>query len=176
MDLGRTLRGALAGAAAAGVWAAQQPLDKRVFDVDYDDVELLGRAVVRGDGWYPAGLAFHGVNGALFGALYTQMSGSLPGPAWARGAACGLAEHLVTWPTTRFVASAHPQGGKFPTLWGDRRAFAQATWRHLLFGALLGTLEARLNPPSELPPPDVSDVVESNGHGDVHRVVAVGPA
>ena len=42
LDRTRTLRGALAGAAAAAVWAAQQPLDKRVFGVDYDDVELLG--------------------------------------------------------------------------------------------------------------------------------------
>ena len=29
------------------------------------------------------------------------------------------------------------------------RAFAQATWRHLLFGAVLGELERRLNPPRE---------------------------
>ena len=35
----RTLRGALAGATAAAVWAAQSPLDKRVFGVDYDDVD-----------------------------------------------------------------------------------------------------------------------------------------
>ena len=33
----RTLRGALAGAAAAAVWAVQQPLDRRVFDFPYDD-------------------------------------------------------------------------------------------------------------------------------------------
>ena len=48
LDRTRTLRGALAGAAAAAVWAAQQPLDQRVFGVDYDDVELLGRFVTRG--------------------------------------------------------------------------------------------------------------------------------
>jgi len=29
---------------------------------------------------------------------------------------------------------------KLPALAGNRRAFAQATWRHLLFGAVLGTL------------------------------------
>ena len=45
LDRTRTLRGALAGAVAAGVWAAQQPLDKRVFGSRYDDVELLGKAV-----------------------------------------------------------------------------------------------------------------------------------
>ena len=44
-DSTRTLRGALAGATAAAVWAAQQPLDKRVFGVDYDDVELLAGLV-----------------------------------------------------------------------------------------------------------------------------------
>jgi hypothetical protein len=44
----RTLRGALAGAVAAGVWAAQQPLDKRAFGVAYDDCELLGTLFTRG--------------------------------------------------------------------------------------------------------------------------------
>jgi hypothetical protein len=176
MDRGRSVRGALAGAVAAGVWAAQQPLDKRIFGVDYDDVELLGRIAVRGERWYPAGLAMHCVNGALFGAVYAQLASSLPGPSAARGAAAGMAEHLATWPTTRLVGTLHPQGSRFPQLWGDRRAFAQATWRHLLFGAVLGVLEARLNPPSELAPPDVADVAETNGHGDVHRVVAVNPA
>jgi hypothetical protein len=176
MDLGRTLRGALAGAAAAGVWAAQQPLDKRVFGVEYDDVELLGRVVVRGDGWYPAGLAMHCLNGAVFGAAYAQVNRSLPGPAVARGVAAGLAENIATWPATRLVGTLHPQGDAFPRLWGDHRAFAQATWRHALFGAVLGAIEARLNPPTELPPPDVADVAESNGHGDVHRLVSVGPA
>ena len=37
-----------AGAVGAAVWAAQQPLDKRVFGCDYDDVELLGKPVTRG--------------------------------------------------------------------------------------------------------------------------------
>ena len=36
-------RGALAGGIAAGLWALQQPLDKRLFASRYDDVELLGR-------------------------------------------------------------------------------------------------------------------------------------
>ena len=41
------------------MWAAQQPIDKRVFDCDYDDVELLGKLVTRGDQWPLAGLALH---------------------------------------------------------------------------------------------------------------------
>jgi hypothetical protein len=56
-----------------------------------------------------------------------------------------MAEHLATWPLTRFVSSWHPAGSRFPALYGNRPAFWQAVWRHLLFGALLGVLEARLN-------------------------------
>ena len=87
VDATRTLRGALAGAAAAAVWAAQQPLDKRVFGVDYDDAELLGRlARARGTADAPVGLALHLANGALFGAVYANVAPSLPGPAPLRGA------------------------------------------------------------------------------------------
>lgn len=152
-DRRRPLRGALAGAAAAAVWAAQQPLDKRAFGVPYDDCELLGTAVTRGRAAYPIGVASHLVNGAIFGALYASVAPAVPGPPAARGLAAGLAEHLVTWPATRFVATLHPAGGRFPRLWGDHRAFAQATWRHALFGVLLGTLEHRLNPPAAEAPP-----------------------
>ena len=47
MELQRSLNGALAGAVAAGVWAAQQPFDKKFFESGYDDVELLGKLAVR---------------------------------------------------------------------------------------------------------------------------------
>src|SRR5215216_1999821 len=70
LDVGRTARGALAGAVAAGVWAAQSPLDQRVFGVPYLDQELLGKAVTRGRAWHPVGFALHVANGALFGAVY----------------------------------------------------------------------------------------------------------
>jgi hypothetical protein len=54
-----------------------------------------------------------------------------------KGALAGLAEHLATWPLTRFLPGVQ--------LWGNRRAFWQATWRHLLFGAVLGAVEERLS-------------------------------
>ena len=66
MELRRPLNGALAGAAAAAAWAAQQPLDKRVFGSRYDDVELLGKLVTRGPAWPAAGLGLHVANGAMF--------------------------------------------------------------------------------------------------------------
>ena len=62
--LTRSGRGALAGALAAALWAAQQPLDKRVFGFPFDDVELLGKAVTSGPHWRAAGMAMHLANGA----------------------------------------------------------------------------------------------------------------
>jgi hypothetical protein len=175
-DPTRMLRGALAGAAAAGVWAAQQPLDRRVFGVDYDDVRLLGRLVAKGDGLYPAGLALHVANGAAFGALYAGVAPGLPLPAPLKGPLAGLAEHLATWPGTAALPRWHPAGRELPALWGSARAFAQATWRHLLFGAVLGELERRLNPPEEGSPPVAPADAASNGHGSAEHLVVAGPA
>jgi hypothetical protein len=140
----RILGGAAAGAAAAMVWAAQEPLDIRVFGVPYSDTELLGRAVVpKGEGWRAAGWALHAGNGLLFGAAYSLAAARLPGPGVLKGAAAGMAENLATWPLTRLVPRLHPAARKIPQLYGSRRAFWQAVWRHLLFGALLGALEER---------------------------------
>lgn len=168
----RTLNGALAGALAAGVWALQQPLDKLVFRCRYDDVELLGRAVRNGPGWYPAGLALHLQNGALFGAVYANVAPALPLPPPLRGPAAALAEHLALWPLTSLCDRAHPARDELPTLAGNRRAFAQATWRHLLFGFVLGALERRLSAEEDAtvpgPPPDYA----SNGHGSLDRAVS----
>ena len=81
MELRRIPSGALAGAVAAAIWAAQQPLDKKVFGSDYDDVELLGKLVTRDSGWQAAGLAIHMTNGAAFGAVYALVRPLIPGPA-----------------------------------------------------------------------------------------------
>ena len=48
LDRTKTARGALAGAAAAGIWSAQSQLDRRLFGVDYLDEALLGKAITRG--------------------------------------------------------------------------------------------------------------------------------
>jgi hypothetical protein len=175
-DRTRTLRGALAGATAAAVWAAQQPLDKKVFNVDYDDVELLARlARARGPAAQPVGLALHLANGAVFGALYANVAPSLPGPRPLRGAFAGLAEHLATWPGMIVVDRLDLGGRGFPQLWGSPRAFAQGTWRHVLFGAVMGELERRLNPAEAEPEPIDADAAASNGHGSPEHLVAAGP-
>jgi hypothetical protein len=139
-----TLRGAAAGTAAAAVWVAQQPIDKRVFRFPFDDVELLGKAVTRGRRWRATGTAIHLLNGAAFGALYANVAGRATGlPAWSRGPLAALGEHLATWPATALTDRFHPARAELPVLRPSRRAFAQATWRHLLFGVILGELERR---------------------------------
>src|SRR2546423_251248 len=143
IDRTRTLRGAVCGAVAAAVWALQQPLDKLVFGSDYDDVEVLGRAVWRDDAWYPVGLALHLQNGATFGAAYANLAPLVPLPPITRGPVLALGEHLLMWPLTTLTDRFHPARKELPKLTGNRRAFGQATWRHLLFGTVLGELERR---------------------------------
>jgi hypothetical protein len=162
----RSLRGALAGGIAAAVWAAEQPLDKRVFGVRYDDADLLGRFVAAGPAGYLAGVGLHLANGALFGALYANVAPAMPMPPSLRGPVAGLAEHLATWPATLWLDRL-PAKRPLPALSGWR-AFAQATWRHVLFGTVLGELERRLNPARGAEPMDPA----TDGHGRAQTIAA----
>ena len=145
MNPRRVTGGAAAGAVAATLWALQQPLDKRVFGSRYDDVELLGKLVTRGPGWRAAGLALHATNGAAFGATFALARPHLPGPPLAQAVAAAMAENFGFWPLGRMIDRFHPARRELEPLTGNHRALAQATWRHLLFGAALGVLEPRLN-------------------------------
>lgn len=169
MSVRRTINGALAGGIAAAVWAAQQPLDKRVFESRYDDVELLGKAAVGGEGWQLAGLALHVGNGALFGATYAQLRRFVPGPAIAQGTAAAVGEHLALWPLVALTDRHHPRRRELPSLKGDGRAYWQAFYRHALFGIVMSAIEAKLNADEEQEPGPVP--VSSNGHGDIELAV-----
>jgi hypothetical protein len=170
IDRAKTVRGAFAGAVAAGVWLAQQPLDQPVFGVDYDDSELLGKAFTRGRAWPVVGAAVHLGNGALMGAAYSNIAARMPLPSWSRGPIVALAEHLATWPLTLAVDRVHPARDDLPRLAASGRAFAQATWRHLVFGIVMGELERRLNAPPDPDIPTYEHVVSSNGHGRLEHV------
>jgi hypothetical protein len=171
IDRARTARGALAGALAAGAWSAQAQLDMRAFGVDYSDEMLLGKAVTRGPAWPAIGFALHLLNGAAFGAAYANVAPRLPLPSWARGPVLAMVEHLSTWPMTVAVERVHPARDDLPVLWGNNRAFAQATWRHLLFGIVLGELERRFNATDDARIAPYEHVASSNGHGDIEHAV-----
>ena len=170
IDRVKTFRGAFAGAVAAGVWLAQQPLDKPVFGIDYDDSELLGKAITRGRAWPVVGALLHLGNGAVMGAAYSNVAPRLPLPSWSRGPIVAMVEHLATWPLTIAVDHVHPARDDLPRLAASGRAFAQATWRHLVFGIVMGELERRLNAPPDPDIPTYEHVVSSNGHGRLEHV------
>ena len=140
-----SLRGGVAGAVATVVMTLEQSFDKRVFDSKYDDVEILGKLVTRGDYWHPIGFVLHVQNGAIFGAVYARLTPTLSGPAALRGLMVGLIEHVAAWPLTLVFDRYHPAREELPKLATNPRAFGQATIRHAVFGIVLGLLEDALN-------------------------------
>jgi hypothetical protein len=127
-----------AGAVAALVWGAIEPLDMRLFRYDYSDVAVLGKTLTRGRGWRPLGLAMHALNGAVFGLAFDEARRRLPVEPRRLALGMALAEHLALYPLGYFVDRHHPARGE-PGVARllHARAFAQATFRHALFGVLL---------------------------------------
>lgn len=136
----RVVRGAAAGAAAAVIWAAVEPLAaKALRSGGYSDVRLLGRLVPgAGDHWPIAGVLVHTANGAGFGAAFALAgaSGARAGLAWAG------AETIATWPGMALMDRVHPdrRSGHWPRLASNPRVFAQEAIMHGLFGLVLGLL------------------------------------
>ena len=136
------MRSATAGAVAAAAWAAQEPLDQRIFGCDYSDVAVLGKGITRGSAWRATGLAIHIVNGALFGLAFHEARQRVPVESRKLAVGMALTEHVALYPLCFFIDRFHPARGEpgVPPLLTNGRAFAQATWRHALFGAVLGRL------------------------------------
>ena len=173
LDRAKTARGALAGAVAAGVWAAQQPLD-----IQRLRRRLRRHRAARQDRHpRPA----RGARSAsrctsptarVFGAIYAAVAPRLPLPSWARGPAAALAEHVATWPLD-LADRLHPAGDDFPPLFANPRAFAQATWRH----AALRRRPRRARAPPERPrrrraSRRTSTAASTNGHGDLEAALS----
>ena len=116
----------------------------RCFRCDYSDVALLGKLVTRGRGLAPGRVR----------AARAQRRGlraRLPRAARPRTAQPSLAASRSRSPrprtsrstrSPRLVDRHHPARGEegVPPLLANPRALAQATWRHALFGVLLGRL------------------------------------
>jgi hypothetical protein len=118
-------RAAAAGAVAATVWAILEPLDRRLFRCDYSDVALVGRGDRR------VGLVVHAGNGALFGLAFDAVRRRVAIDQRRLALGLALAEHAALWPLLALIdrrVAASP------------RAFAQGTFRHALFGLVLGRL------------------------------------
>lgn len=135
------LRAIGAGAAAAAVWGAFEPFDRRIFQHDYSDVAVLGKAFTQGPGWRPLGFVLHALNGAIFGLAYYEIAVRLSRDRRRLALELALLEHLALFPTGRLVDRYHPARGE-PGVVGlfSVPAFGQATVRHVLFGKVLGAL------------------------------------
>ena len=103
----------------------QEPLDQRVFGCDYSDVLFLGR------GRRSVGFVVHAANGALFGVAFDAVRRRVDVDERSLALGLALAEHLALWPFISLVDRS---------LVTSPRAFAQATYRHALFGFVLGRL------------------------------------
>jgi hypothetical protein len=136
------VRAAIAGAAGTALWAAIEPLDRRVFGCDYSDVAILGKAFTRGRGWVPLGLTFHVANGAAFGLAYDAARSRIRADPRRLALGLALAENVGLYPLGWLVDRFHPARGEpgIPRLLPNPRAFAQATLRHTVFGLVLGRL------------------------------------
>jgi len=130
-------RAAAAGAVATLVWAAVEPLDRRLVRHDYSDVAVLGKAVTRSSHWRAAGIGLHMLNGAAFGVAYAELNRRRR----VSGVRLALAEHAALFPLGHLVDRFHPSGGEAGVAkLFSARAFVQATARHALFGAVLERL------------------------------------
>ncbi len=133
------LRAIGAGAAAALVWGALEPLDRRLFRHDYSDVAVLGKAFTQGPGWRPLGFAMHALNGAIFGLVYHEIARRVSKDPRRLALELALLEHLALFPAGRLVDRHHPARGEPGVVrLFSLPAFGQATVRHALFGKLLG--------------------------------------
>jgi hypothetical protein len=133
-------RAATAGALAATVWGLAEPLDQRLLRCDYSDIAVLGKAVTRGPRWRLAGFALHALNGAIFGLAFDELSRRVRIRPRRLAIAAAVGEHLALYPLCALIDRWHPARGEpgIPPLLRNKRAFLQATWRHALFGTLLG--------------------------------------
>jgi hypothetical protein len=134
-------RAAIAGAGAALAWAAIEPLDKRLFQLDYSDVALLGKLVTRSRWWPAAGLALHAANGAAFGLAFEQARRRTSAEPRRLAFSLALVENFATFPFASQLERWHPAAGEpgVAPFWSVR-GLAQATARHALFGIVLGRL------------------------------------
>ena len=122
-----TIRAAAAGAAAAAVWGACEPIWRRLLGTTYSDVGVL-RPFVR----YPR--ALHVVNGALFGLGYDALRKRTGRDGPGFGVAVALVENTALWPIVALIDRERAFEG---------RAFVSASVGHAFFGALLGGLAAQ---------------------------------
>ena len=99
--------------------------------------------MTRSRAWPVAGPRVHAGNGAAFGLAYRELQVRTGYDPRRLALGLALAENVVLYPLNAVVDRLHPASGEpgVPrNLVASPRAFAQATYRHALFGLVLGRL------------------------------------
>lgn len=139
-------RALAAGLLASAAYLVANELDIRICRSPQRDLMLQGRLrpILR-PVWPLTGLVLHAGFGVILALLYAAVRERLPGPAWLRGALWANLENAVLWPLTPVIDRYHPavQDGSMPRL-ATWTALAQAVWRHLVFGVVLGLADEAL--------------------------------
>ena len=133
-------RAAAAGAVAAVTWGLLEPLDKPPLPLlrhrrarkGGDPRERLAAARFRD----PCG------ERRRLGLTYDELRRRTGLPGRPLAFSMAMTEHLALYPLSWFVDRFHPARGEegLPPLLTNGRAFVQATWRHAVFGVVLGAL------------------------------------
>jgi hypothetical protein len=141
MSIGRTVRAAVAGAVAAGAWAAVEPALREATGGYHSQVRLVGGVVAPDGPWREVGLAIHLANGAMFGVAFAWFG--LGGVG--QGILAAEAENTLLWPLVGVLDRIHPdvRSGEWPPLARNPNAFAQEVLGHAVFGAVMGALSPR---------------------------------
>lgn len=135
----------VAGVLGGAVYIAEMAIDRRIVGYNTDDLVLLGRPFVHNPIWNRRlGATIHLSNSAVFGLAYAAVQDRLPGPPWLRGVLFANVENVALYPLTR-LDRYHPgvREGQIARYW-NRTAFLQSIPRHIVFGAVLGEVYARL--------------------------------
>jgi hypothetical protein len=82
------------------------------------------------------------MNGVIFGLAFHELRRRFRLDSRRLALGMALGEHVSLYPLSYFIDRYHPARGEpgIPPLLTNPRAFIQATWRHTLFGLVLGRL------------------------------------
>jgi hypothetical protein len=134
----RDVHAALAGATAAAVWIAAEPIARRLAGGSHRELRLVSGLLAGGRGGNALGWAVHLANGAAFGVAFNRLGGR----GVRQAVIAAQAENAILWPGMAVVDRVHPdvRSGRWPRLLTDRGAILQEIGGHLVFGVVLGTL------------------------------------
>lgn len=136
---------AIAGATAGAAFVLTLETELRLGGRRLDDLILLGRPLARDPKRARTiGLAIHAVNSVGLALLYARFHDRIPGPPWWRGILFANVENTLIYPLTA-LEDLHPaiRDGQLDRYF-NLPAYLQSAPRHIVYGAVVGALYARL--------------------------------